>query len=395
MGIRQALAIDCEKVVGLEKYSFDYTDTYSAKYKERFSNIYDQYLVAEEEGELLASGRIIPFEQNIRGCWKHVGALGSLATATESRRQGIARNLMDCGINLMHEKGFASSLLYPFNDSFYSAFGFINCPPILSITANPNQLRKWKMPVGYSVCRRDYSEGREVFQKVHDKYVEKTHGAIRRGIRRWDELCLGNDCNLAFVKAPSGDIEGIMIYRNTGYNQFGDNKTVGTMEIKEWYCLSCEARIAFLNYIYLHSGQIKKVSIPLDPVSDDYFHWVEDRNVPVIQARRSYMIRLINVELALVGIPVIREGYVTIEIIDPYCKWNNGIFKLENRDGNLDVMKVDAEPESKMTIEAITALAYGVADVSTLRCLKWIDGLVPDVFEDWFARCNMWMTEDF
>jgi predicted acetyltransferase len=396
MAIRQAAPADSDAIFDLERYAYDYPSEHVKLVKTNFENNFNEYYVLEDEGKVVGAGRLVCFEQNIRKSWRTMGGLGELATSPEIRRQGYARDLMDFGIELMYQKGYSTSMLYPFKDTFYSAFGFINCPPILSVSVNPIQLRGCKKPHGYSFQRAPIKEGLDFFKSVHDKSTEEHHGAVRRSDKRWEEMVNGDKYEIVIVFGKDGEPEGLMMYQNKGYSQFGDSKNVGTMIVREWYCLSCRARTAMLNYIYLHADQIVNVSIPINPMSDDYYHWVQDRNIPTIRARRSYMARVIDLEKAIEGIPSSVEGEVCLQVQDKHCDWNHHSFRFYQKGNSLHVEQIeDTDCDTMVTIEGITALVYGTAHVDTLVCFGWIDGPVPPILSQWFPKADMWMTEDF
>lgn len=396
MAIRQAAPTDSDAIFDLERYAYDYPASHINLVKENFESSFNEYYVLEDDGKVVGAGRLIRFDQNIRTSWKSMGGLGELATSPEIRRKGYARDMMDFGIELMHQSGYATSMLYPFKDTFYSTFGYINCPPILSVSVNPIQLRGCKIPHGYNFQRVPIKEGLDFFKYVHERSAEKHHGAVRRNDKRWAEMTIGDKYEIVIVFGKDGEPEGLMLYQNKGYSQFGDSKTVGTMIVREWYCLSCKARTAMLNYIYLHADQIINVSIPINPMTDDYYHWVQDRNIPTIRARRSYMARVIDVEKAIEGLPSSIEGEVCLRVQDKHCDWNNQAFKIYQEDSMLHTERVEnLECDTLVTIEGITALVYGTAQVDTLVCFGWIDGPVPPILSQWFPKTDMWMTEDF
>lgn len=396
MAIRQAALADSDAIFELERYAYDYPPEHVKSVKRNFERTFQEYYVLEDKGQVMGIGRLICFDQNIRGSWRKMGGLGDLATSPEIRRQGHAREMIDYGLRLMYQNGYSTSMLYPFKDTFYSTFGYINCPPVLSVSVNPIQLRGCRKPNGYSFQRSPIKDGVDFFKYVHDGSARNHHGAVLRSDSRWAEMMDGPNYEIVIVFGRDGEPEGLMLYQNKGYSQFGDSKTVGTMTVKEWYCLSCRARTALLNYIYLHADQIVNVSIPINPMTDDYYHWVQDRNIPTIRARRSYMARVIDVQKTIEGITSSVEGEVCLQVLDKHCDWNNRGFRIYQEDSTLHVEKIEGiECETFVSIEGITALLYGTAHIDTLACFGWIDGNDLTLLSQWFPKQDMWMTEDF
>ena len=211
MAIRQAALADSDAIFDLERYAYDYPTSHINLVKENFEHSFNEYYVIEEDRKVVGAGRLISFDQNVRTSWKSMGGLGELATSPEVRRQGYASDMMNFGIELMHREGYVTSMLYPFKDTFYSAFGYINCPPILSVSVNPIQLRGCKKPYGYSFQRMPIKEGLNFFKQVHGLSAEEHHGAVRRSDKRWAELINGDKYEIVIVFGRDGEPEGLMM----------------------------------------------------------------------------------------------------------------------------------------------------------------------------------------
>ncbi|MHA2434176.1 MAG: sterol carrier protein domain-containing protein, partial [Candidatus Thorarchaeota archaeon] len=159
---------------------------------------------------------------------------------------------------------------------------------------------------------------------------------------------------------------------------------------------NADARSALLNYVYLHSDQILKVEIPVNPFSDDYYQWIEGRNVIEIKTGLTFMARCLNVQKALEGLPASQEGRAVFRIEDSLCEWNNQTLQLEAEGDSLIVESLgDARVDTVLSIEGISALAYGTLTISELLPYGWIDGTVPKIMKDWFPRAYVWMYENY
>ncbi|MFW9799560.1 MAG: enhanced intracellular survival protein Eis [Candidatus Thorarchaeota archaeon] len=396
MSIRRATLDDFEAISELERYAYDLPPDYMEMSKERFPLNYDEHFLIEDNGRLVATTRLVNLEQNIRNVWKKMGGVSMVATAPEDRRRGNIRRLMMHMNAYMRDEGYATSVLYPFKDTFYAAFGYVNCPPMLRVVANPKHLKRWTLPPNYSVERMSFKDALEHYKAIQTKLGETTHGATRRSSRRWDELSVSMKTQVAVVFGPDGNLEGLMIHRHKGYGDFYGDYDIGKMTVREWYWTNQDARSALLNYVYLHADQILKVEIPVNPFSDDYYQWIEGRNVMELKTGLCFMARCIDVQRALESLPAQESGEATFQVEDPMCDWNNQTYHLEAKNGRLAVKSLgESKADTVLAIEGVSALVYGTMTLEELVPFGWVQGRRPTVFLDWFPRKYTWMYEQY
>ncbi len=396
MSVRRATLDDFESVAELEKYAYDLPPDYMEMAKYRFPLSYDEHFLVEVDGKVVATTRLVELEQNVRQTWKKMGGVSMVATAPEARKRGHYRRLMIHMNEYMHDNDFATSVLYPFKDTFYGAFGYVNCAPMLRVVANPAHLKRWNLPLGYSVERMSYVDALEHYRTVQVEVGDRTHGATRRSNKRWEELSIGTKSNVAVAFGPDGSPEGIMISQHKGYSNLYGNDDMGQMRVREWLWTNVDARSALLNYIHLHSDQILEVEIPVNPFSDDYYQWIEGRNIMEMRTGLTFMARCVSVLEALEGLPALREGSATIRVEDSLCAWNNQTFHVEAENGQMKVEELgDDSPDCTMTIEGTSALLYGTMTAQELVPYGWIRGAIPEVMLDWFPREYVWMYENY
>ena len=145
MDLRQATTDDIEGILSLEAYCYGMGVNVPPILRERFELIYDEYYIVEDDGKVLASARLIPYQQNIRGILKPMGGISMVSSNPETRRHGYTRQLMLHMIEVANQKGIATMTLLPFKDTWYGALGFVKTQPQLTLEANPAQLKRIKL----------------------------------------------------------------------------------------------------------------------------------------------------------------------------------------------------------------------------------------------------------
>jgi len=354
-----------------------------------------EYYIADVDGEVAAQVRLIPFEQNIRGTIKRMGGVSMVASEPRHRRQGYVRQLMLKITEDLREENYAVTTLYPFKDSFYGALGYVKMPPLFWMEINPRQLENWNLPDGYNVKRMQVEDGLDEWREIHDAVVPKIHGGVRRSDQRWEETKLRTKHDLAIAYGPDGSPGGYMTYRNKGYGRFGDSDKVGTMSIREIIWKNNDARAVLLHFIRLHMDQIIKAKIPVTSQSTDYYHYAKNLNVPIMKARLIAMASIVDVRFAVGGLPITIDGEVTLRIKDRHHDWNNQAFKISG-EKNLSAEPLGNEStQTTLTVEGLTSLIYGSLSVDQLNGLGMLTGEEPTLLDEWFPRCNPWLSEDF
>ncbi|MCP4762201.1 MAG: GNAT family N-acetyltransferase [archaeon] len=399
--IRKSKIEDMEIIFDLVKYCYDYEHPAQEKVKEYFPQIISEYYSIIENEEVVGNARCIPFEQNIRGIFKKMGGISMVTSTPEIRRKGYFRKLMYKMFQDMNQDGIECSFLYPFKDSFYSQFGYINVQPHYHVEINPKWLKKWKnLPEGYSVKKLKFSEAKEHLIKIHQKIIPTIHGGVRRNKNRWDEMMVKFVGWVIIVFNSDGFPEASMLVRHEGYldRVFGDDN-VGTMYISDMYWLNLRSRHALFNFIYLHTDQIIKVRLPINPNESSYYSWIEGFNKLQMNQSIVNMARIINVKNFIQDLPVEHHGVIKIQIEDSQCEWNNHSYEIIENNGKLDVKILENHTlDTIFTIEGLTALVYGILNLSEIQYFNWIKGGKPedfDLLKCWFPKKISWMIELF
>jgi predicted acetyltransferase len=399
MDLRQATEEDIDQILSLEAYCYGMGLNVPPILSERFELIYDEYFIVEDEGNILASARLIPYQQNIRGILKPMGGISMVSSNPETRRRGHTRQLMLHMIEEANEMGIVTMTLQPFKDTWYGALGFVKTQPQLTLEVNPAQLKHWECPKGYVVERSSFSEGYEKFKAVHDKNAEILHGSVQRSEKHWKERAIGSRSSIAIAIGEDSTPEGALEYMTKGYMDFGGGSEPGTMIIRSRLWSTPKAQSALFNFIYLHADQIVKLRMRVYPGTDSYFQWVSEHDVIKTEGTLPVMLRCVNVENALRGLPVTREGELKLQVFDSHCPWNSKEYKLREEEGFLEVNDIgDTKSSPQITIEGFSALVYGTLSANELIVYDWLSGISKDDIEllnQWFPLRYPWMAEQF
>ncbi|MHA1557232.1 MAG: GNAT family N-acetyltransferase [Candidatus Heimdallarchaeota archaeon] len=401
MKIRQATLKDFDRINELNGYCYGFDakavkDRFWLKYEFTF----DENYCLEIDNKVVANTRCIPLEQNIRGKWLKMAGIAMVVSDPVSRRKGYVRETMNYLLKKMSDEKYAVTTLYPFKDTFYAAFGYVNAPPSVKMKVNPKFFSKWKrLPKGYSVERLTHTEAFEIYKSIHNKAVNNIHGAVRRSEKRWKEHDGPSPAWYAVAFNEKKEPEGFLRYRSKGFSTGFDWSEDGLITISDMFTLTPYARHALFNYLFLHSDQIIEVAIPMNPNESDLYTWLQNYYKTKLHPDVVFMARIVDVEETLQDMKVPFDGQITVKITDSHISKNNQTFEITAEKNALKISAMGDNPaETEMTIEGLTSLVFGILPATDLEPFNWLTKSKKadiDLLDKWFPMKKPWLTEGF
>ena len=401
MKIRQTKPEDYARINELNALSYGFApEVFAERFKERFEYQYDENYCLEVDGIIAANIRMISFDQNVRGKIMKMGGIAMVVTDPLYRRKGYSRKIMNFLIDKMGKENFAVSNLYPFKDSFYTAYGYVNANPHVTIKFNPKFMVRWKkLPKGYTVERLSPSEGFKHYKEIYNTRIKDVHGGIVRNEKRWklwEEKWPG-----WFVVAynSKGKAEGIMRYSTKGFMEGFSWSESGKIRINDIKFLTPQARQSLYHYLFLYADQVVEVTMPVVPYESELYPWLYGHYMTEIKAENIWMTRIVNVKLTLDDMPVASDGKITVKISDNHCLKNNQTYTITSQKGKLSVEELGEQPSKlEMTQEGLASLVYGLLRANDLESFDWIKNATEKekaLLDAWFPILPPILTEGF
>lgn len=324
-----------------------------------------QTLVLYEGDQPMATASNLPMTQNVRGKVFPMGGVGAVASHPLGRRKGYARQVVTALYPLMHEAHQPISTLYPFRESFYGRLGFIQFPQVRTVefpTASLGGLLKKEMPG--IVEFHPIKEGFDLYRAFLETIQPQIHGMSLRSPSMAVQIRDQNKHWLAAARI-NGEVVGVMLYQITGFRE--------ELKVQAFYAQNARARYLLLGWLARHIDQVKRVWINMQP--DQRFEtWLYDLEVQIHTRKEmpAPMGRVINAAgLSGMIAPHGAAGAAfTVRLSDPYCAWNNGVFRFEEDDGLICVTPAD-QPECDLTVEGLSALIFTGADPDEFALRGW------------------------
>ena len=318
------------------------------------------------DGRLVADVRTIPMARRINGSATHFGAIGPVACLPAYRRQGHVGRLLRLALERMREQGIPLSGLFTPHDALYARFGWERSEARKQYYLRPSDLRmRIKGALGSieAVTADDWSR----LDAIYRRYVGPRNGPLHRVepwwrqnvLRHWEEATGGLGDNEAFVwKNANGQDEGYLSYYSRTMPRTGQF-VPWEVVVRDFVSLSGDAYLGLWRHLLAHDIATRlAVHMPLD---DPFADLVEDPRKVELPRAEGPMIRVVDVERALSRRPLVgsRPASFTMRVTDPAAPWNEGVWRIDAGEGQVQVERKDADADVELNVGTLAPLYTG------------------------------------
>lgn len=371
-----------------EQYSFSFWDDEPIK-PEYLQHInFDERFGAFVDGELAGTYSIFPFDQVVRGVWKPMGGVAGVTCLPEYRRKGVVGSLVLNSFKAMRERGQVVSALHPFRDTFYAKYNYVSTRGALGVTVDSVAFSH-HLPIlkqdedQWCISRRPAVEMRPEYLSFL-RELSLPSGFVTGG-NLPDAVWQRRRKNWQVVSLMHGpQTEAMAIYK---LEKFAEE---GVLEVREMYWRSRHGRDRLFAFLALHREQTYKTRFKT-AAGTDFQRWIIQPPTPYKLSldHDTMMVRIMDVVGALQGLPAAVDGTLTFVYQDPFTPWNDGVYQLTAAQGQLQAAKTEQPAGLEMTVEGLTALAYGALPLDEVEHRGWVRGLTADtrpMLEAWFPE---------
>jgi len=319
----------------------------------------DWGFVARQDDRVVANISFFSHSWNlIRGSNVKFAAVWGVATEPQHRRKGLIRKLFTKVFPRMREEGHSLTILDPFYRPFYVRFGYALAETRMKHILRPNHLKLIQGPPDVLNRELEDPEELEVLHEVEKSMARfgsrafHTPRTLKRMIKSHHFHLLERNGEpvgaVKFVfKGPEDNRELIV-----GYSPYtSDYVFPAVVELVSQYAVP-----------------VKKVSWICDteaPVR----HFLNEVHDAESHSMGCMMMRVVDFEeyCQQIKIPETSTESVVLRVVDDYCQWNNGTFRVVPSDGRLEVEKTDSEPEIELDAHRLSAVISGHTPTRMLR----------------------------
>ena len=330
----------------------------------------------EEDGEARASATVLPLEVFVDGRPVPMGGIAAVATDPAYRRRGFAGDLMRDVLRTMRERRMHLSMLHPFAQAFYRAYGWELATETIAYALKPTDL-----PTSSQQRRiRAYRE-EDLPQMVRllEGEAAQLSCCVRRSEERWRNLLGRKDWQAAVYEREERP-EGYILYRMSDWRDRDPRRTLSVQELVWGTVGAGEALISFLAAQDPLVFEIKHNT----PRGEPLHPYLRSSYVKA-EIEPEFMLRLVDVEGALNHLSRTSGEPLVLEVSDDSVPENSGPYTV----GDGDVARgEEAEVKVSLDVRQLAQLyagylparqlaRHGLVEPSSPRALELLQELFP------------------
>ncbi len=308
--------------------------------------------------------------------------LQAVASPVENRRQGYIRHLLTSTLQEVHNDGYATAILYPFNFPFYKKFGFEQVSTSKSVALPLAALQKFRPKAGGRWKEVGPDRWLE-FSQIYETICTGKFGNLTRDESWWKyhnfQQPKNKKNNLYLWYDQTGKPQAYVI---TSFKTDPQNGKPELQAERAW--TSTAAYHEVLAFLANHDSQAARVSW-YTALDDEIQPLIDNPREVEEKSRPGYMLRILDVQKALQerSWPAKASGSFSLAVRDDLFEWNNRILRLDFSGGLLTTETLLPESKADLTCDVrqlaqlytgylspLKLAQYGLIEVSSADALN-------------------------
>lgn len=330
---------------------------------ERFGRVLPlERMHAAFDGDRIVGGAgVFGFDMTVPGASLPCAGVTVVAVDPTHRRRGVLTKMMRVQLDEAHERGEPIAALWASEASIYGRFGY-GLASMAGEIEVPRERSAFVSPVQPGEPPRFVSveQALEWFPAVYDRVLAETPGMLSRSQDWWQSRILADPEARRFGGGPARRVlieEGdeplaYAIYHHHPGFEYGSS--TGSLRVVEALGATPPATAAIWRYL-LDVDWIASVKASLLPLDHPLFLLLAEPRRARFTVGDALWVRLVDVGAALSGRGYAQKGEVVFEVVDPFCPWNEGRWRLA--DGRAEPTKAAAE--IALTVNALGSVFVG------------------------------------
>jgi predicted acetyltransferase len=333
------------------------------EFLERFGRLLppDRMHAAFEDGAVVGSGGVFPFEIGVPGGMARAAGVTMVAVMPTHRRRGIFGDLMRALLADIHEREEPIAYLWASEDSLYGRYGYGIASVSGGVELKRDRIDYYRDFEDDGAVRLvGVDEAVEAFSAIQRQAAARYPGMFVRTPEWWRDRRLadpewGREGGGEMVRALleiDGRPAAYALYRLHFSAERGIS--AGFTSVIEAVGDSPEATRAIWRYL-LDVDWMDRVRAHLLPLDHELFLLLRDPRRLRFNLRDGLWVRLVDVEAALNARAFKPAEPVVIEVRDELCAWNDGRYLV----GAEGVERTDGEAELSMPVTSLGSAYLG------------------------------------
>ena len=322
----------------------------------------DRTVGVREDGELVATGCVMPRELTVPGATLPVAGVSGIGVVPGHTRRGHLTKVMRRLLDDARDAGELVAALWASEGAIYGRYGFGLATRNVRYELQIDRvaLRSDVAPPGSPPVTLAPEAALERIRPVFERVRATVPGMLDRRGAWWDkrihdpehERHGAGPLRAAVQPGPDGEPAGYALF--AGKPSWDDHGPAGSVVLRELVAETPEARAGLWRFL-LGLDLVRTLQWRLGPDHDPFTHMVTGNDAVNRRAGDGLFVRLLDVEAALSLRAYAAPADLVLEVDDPFCPDCGGRFRL--RDGRCE--RTEAEPDLALGAEALGALYLG------------------------------------
>lgn len=321
----------------------------------------ERVYAAWEGGRAVGGLAALPLQLTVPGGRVPAAGVTVAGVLPTHRRRGLLRAMMRASLGSCRTAGEPVAYLWASEDTIYGRFGF----GLASFTAEIDLPRERsafhaRFAASGNVRLAPLATAEEYVAPVYERVASVTPGMFARSSPWWQDRTLADP---EWLRGGRGELQCAVLEqeeRPTGYALYRMNWAferglqAGSVAVVEAVGESPEATAAIWRYL-LDTDWLARVKAGLLPVDHPLLLLAAEPRRLGFSLRDGVWVRLLDAKAALSARSYQDRGSVVIEVIDEFCPWNAGRWRI-GADG---VDRTDEAPDLRCDVSALGSVYLG------------------------------------
>jgi predicted acetyltransferase len=323
---------------------------------------FERMHAAFEDGLIVGGAGGFPFGMSVPGGGR-LPCAGTtvVGVAPTHRRRGVLRSMMRAHLDDAHERGEPLAALWASEDTIYGRFGYG-----AASYAGDVKVKRERVAFAQEIERRgtvrivDVDEARRTFPALWDALARERPGVFSRSQTWWDQRVLDDPVDRRNGAGPKrfvvleldGDPAGYAIYRHQ--MSWEDGSSAGKVLVTEAVATTAQANAELWRYL-LDIDWVATIEAHLLPPDHPLFFLLAEPRRMGYRMGDGLWLRLLDVGTALSGRTYARGDAIVFDVVDEFCPWNAGTWRLA--DGEAE--RVDTPPDIRLDVRELGSAYMG------------------------------------
>jgi predicted acetyltransferase len=316
---------------------------------------------AWEHGRAVGGAGAFPFELTVPGGRVSAAGVTVVGVLPTHRRRGVLRAMMRAQLDDFYRRGEPVAYLWATEDMIYGRFGY----GIASFTAEIDLPRERSayhasLPAVGAARLVPLSEAEELVAPVWARVAAENPGMFARTTAWWQARALadpewrrrgGGELQCVVLEVDGLPVAYALYRLSTGFDR---GVQTGAVDVAEAMGDSPEATVAIWRYLF-DVDWMGHVRAGLLPVDHPLLLLLAEPRRLRFSLRDGLWVRLVDVGTALSGRTYAASDSVVIEVLDRFCPWNEGRWRVSDAGAE----RVATAPELRCDVTALGSVYLG------------------------------------